>query len=282
MKASEIPSRAIVPQPFASGVGAAYSPISSISVPNAPSFPDGFPSSFSAPASNNGNYVTRGQMNAIGRIASQADFFGALGQHWTFSAEFATAVSGYPEGAILWYYNGGILRPVISLIDDNMTDFTQVGVDGVNWKYANNVSASAQYPSWDRRAAGSIFGTITAVPPAGWVDLTGWRTVPHDGWIHFGLEIGPTAASSKAEIVLIAGNSSGETPSVTAEDLGLGISPLDRTLNYELFDFFDKGDSRGTLIPLAAGSKVGLFVYTDSTDRPTTFRITDYFYAPAS
>lgn len=282
MKASEIPSRAIVPQPFASGVGAAYSPISSISVPNAPSFPDGFPSSFSAPASNNGNYVTRGQMNAIGRIASQADFFGALGQHWTFSAAFASAVGGYPEGAILWYYNGGILRPVVSLIDDNMTDFTQVGVDGVNWKYANNVSASAQYPSWDRRAAGSIFGTITAIPTAGWVDLTGWRTVPHDGWIRMAFNVAPSAAAQKTEIVLVAGNSSGETPNVTTSDLTQGIDPLDRTLNYELFDFFNQGDTNNVLVPLAAGTKVGLFVYTDATDRPSSFQITDYFYAPAS
>ena len=117
---------------------------------------------------------------------------------------------------------------------------------------------------------------------AGWVDLTGWRTVPHDGWIRMAFNVAPSAAAQKTEIVLVAGNSSGETPNVTTSDLTQGIDPLDRTLNYELFDFFNQGDTNNVLVPLAAGTKVGLFVYTDATDRPSSFQITDYFYAPAS
>lgn len=284
MKSSQIPSRILVSQPFASGTGAAYEAISNTSVANKPSFPDGFPSSFSAPASRGGNYIKRGQMNAIGRLASQAEFFESLGQIRTFDTDFANSpyVNGYPEGAILWFYNGGMLRPVVSLKDDNKVDFRINGVDGVNWKYANSSTDNQMFPSWDRRAAGSIFGTITSAPSTkGWSAITGWCQMPHDGWLRMAFNLtAPT--DSGIQIVMIAGNSSGEQPNVDETTLQTGIDPTDRTCNFEVFNLYSKKDVYDTYFPMAEGTKVRVFIYIPNDSSISSFRMTDYVYSPAT
>lgn len=126
-----------MPQPFASGEGAELTPILAPSgaTGSKVNYADGFPSVYSAPSSNNGKYVTRGQMNAIGNLASQNQFYFLAGGINTFDATFATSIGGYPEGAVLKYLNNGYLYDVISLIDNNTVDFTAQGVDGANWAY---------------------------------------------------------------------------------------------------------------------------------------------------
>lgn len=101
---------------------------------NAVNFQDGFPSVYSA-SSEKKKYITRGEMNAIGNLASQNQFYFLAGGVNTFDAEFAAAIGGYPEGAVLKYLNNGYLYDVISLVDNNTYDFTADGVDDVNWKY---------------------------------------------------------------------------------------------------------------------------------------------------
>lgn len=103
--------------------------------PTNPNFLDGFPVAFSAPKSNNGQYVTRLQMNGIGNLASRFEFFRRVGGVVTFDPDLATAIGGYPSGAVLKYLNNDYLYDVISLVDNNMVDFSSVGVDDVNWAY---------------------------------------------------------------------------------------------------------------------------------------------------
>lgn len=126
--------RLAMPCPFATDSGAALTPIAS-TTGNDVNFHEGFPSVYSAPASNGGKFVTRGEMNAIGNLASQNQFYFLAGGINTFDATFATSIGGYPEGAVLKYLNNGYLYDVISLIDNNTVDFTAQGVDGVNWAY---------------------------------------------------------------------------------------------------------------------------------------------------
>ena len=126
--------RLAMPCPFATDSGAALTPIAS-TTGNDVNFHEGFPSVYSAPASNEGRFVTRGEMNAIGNLASQNQFYFLAGGINTFDAAFAASIGGYPEGAVLKYLNNGYLYDVISLIDNNTIDFTAQGIDGVNWAY---------------------------------------------------------------------------------------------------------------------------------------------------
>lgn len=133
-KSDAIFYRLAMPCPFAKGsVEATITPIEDDAGDNnAVNFLDGFPSVYSAAG---GKYITRGEMNAIGNLASQNQFFFLAGGVNTFDATFAGKIGGYPEGAVLKYLNNGYLYDVISLVDNNTYDFTADGVDGVNWKY---------------------------------------------------------------------------------------------------------------------------------------------------
>lgn len=126
--------RLAMPRPFAKGDGAVLTAIEA-SAGNKVNYQDGFPSVYSAPHSGGGQYITRGEMNAIGNLASQNQFYFLAGGINTFDTAFATSIGGYPEGAVLKYLNNGYLYDVISLINNNTVDFTAQGVDGVNWAY---------------------------------------------------------------------------------------------------------------------------------------------------
>lgn len=132
--------RIAMPMPFAGATGAALASIAhtSGSVMN---FPDGFPQNYSAPHSRGGKYVTRGEMNAVGNLASRNDFFRNCGGINTFDAAISAAIGGYPAGAVLEYLEGYQLFKVISLVDNNTVNFNNEGVDGVNWKILNQNEA---------------------------------------------------------------------------------------------------------------------------------------------
>ena len=128
--------RLAMPKPFAKGEGAKLTSIAdSAGENNDVNYNDGFPSVYSSPHSGGGKYMTRGEMNAIGNLASQNQFFFLAGGVNTFDQTFCDKIGGYPEGAVLKYLNNGYLYDVISLVDNNTTNFVTDGVDGVNWKY---------------------------------------------------------------------------------------------------------------------------------------------------
>lgn len=112
-------------------------------------FIEGFTSAFEAPSSQGGRYVSRKELNAIGHLASANWFKRMVGGIFTFNANLAVKIGGYPKGAVLEHLDGLNYYRVISLIDNNKVDFTgteptsqqqtagivQGAVDGVNWAY---------------------------------------------------------------------------------------------------------------------------------------------------
>ena len=135
MTASEVPSRIAIKRPFAeSGEVSVIGDVAGNDI----NYPQGFPSVYSIPAGNGGKYVKRGDINAIGRIATQDLFYHKCGGINTFDPEFAQKVGGYPKGAVLQFLNGTFLYDVISLHDNNMYDFTATStIDNTNWAYCN-------------------------------------------------------------------------------------------------------------------------------------------------
>lgn len=144
--------RLAITKPFASGEGATLTTIKAESgSDNSVNYNDGFPSVYSTPKSNGGKYVTRGEMNAIGNLASQNQFYFMAGGINTFDQDFCDKIGGYPEGAILDYLDKGKLFKVMSLVDGNTIDFTVSGVDNVNWIALNqdNPALDAAEPYTD-------------------------------------------------------------------------------------------------------------------------------------
>lgn len=138
--------RLAMPRPFAKGENdAPLTPIESSEGVNV-NFYNGFPSVYSSPHSDGGKYITRGEMNAIGNLASQNQFYFLAGGINTFDEEFCNAIGGYPQGAVLDANQLGVIRKVVSLKDNNKVNFnggstiegiTDGYVDGVNWQYAD-------------------------------------------------------------------------------------------------------------------------------------------------
>lgn len=145
---SDIPTRLAMPCPFAGDTGANLATIGTVNG-DVINFKDGFPSPYSAPASAGGKYVSRGELNAIGNMATRDNFFARCGGINTFDPDFAIQIGGYPKGAVLQIVNQGALWFVESLVENNMIDFTRRmptteqsaagitmgSVDGVNWRY---------------------------------------------------------------------------------------------------------------------------------------------------
>ena len=125
--------RLAMPCPFAAGTGGSFTPINTTGGQNDVNFPEGFATAYGVPVSRNGKLVTRLEMNAIGNLASQNQFYFLSGGINTFDATFANLIGGYPQDAVLDYLHEEKLYKVISLVDDNLVDFTSVGVDDVNW-----------------------------------------------------------------------------------------------------------------------------------------------------
>lgn len=126
--------RIAMPKPFAHD--GLITPIVDIGDSTHPvNFADGFPSEYSAPHSQGGKYVTRGEFNAIGNLATRNDFYKACGGLNTFNAALASKIGGYPKGAVLQLLDNNVLKYVISLVDNNTVNFNTSGVDGVNWMF---------------------------------------------------------------------------------------------------------------------------------------------------
>lgn len=153
MTSSQVPSRMAMPCPFG-GFGSNNTvPIAQVTGSDV-NYVDGFPEAYGAPSANNGKFVRRKQMNAIGKLASNDLFYHKCGGLNTFDADFCAAVSGYPKGAILEYVSGTQIYNVMSLVDNNKVDFTGADhssdgtgissgtVDGINWTYCNKDAPS--------------------------------------------------------------------------------------------------------------------------------------------
>lgn len=124
-----------MPKPFAQGGDVATIPFTQDG--GNFNFDLGFDPAFSSPKSNNGKYVERAQLNAIGNLATRNDFHRRCGGLNTFDPAFAEAIGGYPKDAVLLLLKNSKVFYVISMVDNNKFDFVSRGVDNVNWMYLN-------------------------------------------------------------------------------------------------------------------------------------------------
>lgn len=171
MTKEEMPSRQIISMPFASGDGAALADIKLSEDLNDINFATGFPSAYSSPSENGGKFVTRGQINAIGNLASRNEFIRMLGGLNTFNKAFSDAVGGYPKGAVLDVLIGDKLFKAISLVDNNTFDVSAYGADNVTWGYLNQDNAGATeevfFESNNVVGGSTILGTVLAKKSGG-------------------------------------------------------------------------------------------------------------------
>ena len=158
MTQADIPSRIVIPSAFAAKSTKVLPDGSMDTEGNVVNFADGFPSVYGCPSGGNGKFVTREEMNALGKIATLDHYIRACGGVFQFDPYFACAKGGYAKGAVLDFVEGFKFSKVISLVDDNLVDYTgsspvTVGsvstisgsVDNVNWAYAY----SMEQPEFD-------------------------------------------------------------------------------------------------------------------------------------
>lgn len=136
-----------LPCPFGAGSGAlaTYPAVSPAS--GDISFAQGFPPAYTKPLiKSNGEVdqtarvISRKDVNALGYYGTQEQFFAQCGGYYTFDQSICDAIGGYPQTAILRYFDSAIncLRTVYSLVDNNTWNFIENGVDGVHWKYIDD------------------------------------------------------------------------------------------------------------------------------------------------
>lgn len=161
-----------MPEPFAGSGGKTF-PTNTQDDDVQFDYPNGWGESYSSPKGNNGKYVTRKQMNAIGNLATHNDFYRRCGGLNTFDIPFAHAIGGYPKGAVLDYISAGKLFKIQSLVDNNLVNPSAVAgtgefkdviagnVDDVNWMFLNqdvpstdseyfvgNITGASEKSSW--------------------------------------------------------------------------------------------------------------------------------------
>ena len=219
MTSAQVPSRIAIKRPFAeSGLITPIQDASGDSV----NYPQGFPSIYGVPASEGGKYVGRGEINAIGNVATNDLFYHKCGGINTFDAAFAEKVGGYPKGAVLQYLNGNYIYDVISLIDNNMFDFASSNtIDGANWAYCNKETSSS-----DRILVVESSTTVNANNSQGL--LLGVFKAPKNGFIVFegnytvNTQVGVLADGTNAGFAVALydlGASYTTIPTLTAETL---------------------------------------------------------------
>lgn len=234
MTSSQIPSRIPIKRPFAEdGLLTSIADTDGDTL----NYPTGFPSVYSVPASSGGKYLGRGDINAIGNIATNDLFYHKCGGLNTFDADFAAKVGGYPKGAILKFVNGTYVYDVISLVDNNKVDFTGAmpttaqqaagivagSIDNANWMYCNrDVAVSDRLTLFTTSNVSSIFN----------VEASSARAVPIGCFLSS--KSGPIIPSVQVSVAM---SGSGTASSRNASYLsGFGLIAYDLGASNEGYD----------------------------------------------
>lgn len=198
--------------------------------------------------------IERNKMNWLLRVLSQGSFFGQTGIRYTYNSDVATAIGGYPLGAVLAHDDGTSIRNVVSLVDNNSYDFVTNGVDNQNWKYLDDSSNSGIYPDY-----GSSEYIISAQIPVNTSSITqvsDWVSMPMDGWLYpqFNIIGGLTS-------YLVIGPADGSIPTVnfTNNVYSDMIPDPGNTKSYTAFLLGNNTYSNKNLIPVKAGTKMAVF-----------------------
>lgn len=123
--------------------------------------------SSTSPATPPSRVITRQLMNRLFAQISGRQFLKQCGALDTFDQNVCDAIGGYPQGAVLQYLDGDILYDVVSMRDNNDTDYTKVGVDGINWRIYGSSVFSYVYPDYGSTGQGNIL-KVWDVSDIGW------------------------------------------------------------------------------------------------------------------
>lgn len=195
MEATQMPERIAMKQPFASGAGEGGLTAISNQTGNMVNFVEGFPSVYAAPASSGGKYVSRGEMNALGNLASNDLFYHKCGGINVFDAALSNVIGGYPKGAILKYHHNDFLYDVISLQENNTWNYIDNGIDNEHWAYLSVPDKKVDdvfFEGGSGVASGdTLLGVIKAYKTGGLVIKSGVTPV----WVDNGTQVNWSSSS---------------------------------------------------------------------------------------
>lgn len=115
--------------------------------------------SSTSPATPPSRVITRQLMNRLLGQISGRQFLKQCGALDTFDQNVCDAIGGYPQGAVLQYLDGDVLYDVVSMRDNNDTDYTKIGVDGINWRIYGSSVFSYVYPDYGSIGQNNILKT---------------------------------------------------------------------------------------------------------------------------
>lgn len=101
-------------------------------------------------------FVTRQLMNKLLGQISGRQFLKQCGALDMFDQNVCDAIGGYPRGAVLQYLDGDVLYDVVSMRDNNDTDYTKVGIDGTNWSIYGSSVFMYVYPDYGSTGSENI------------------------------------------------------------------------------------------------------------------------------
>lgn len=151
--------------PFANGTSPSSVPVDPTGT-NAASLTEGIPPVCSTPLGTGGLPVRRADFNNLGYLATSLNYFLQNGGSFTYDAAVATAIGGYPAGAILRYTDGnGNVSIVRSVINNNSYNFVTdpTKIDGAKWEIVIGEKSIRQIKTYSRY---DVFHANPAVIPA--------------------------------------------------------------------------------------------------------------------
>lgn len=170
------------------------------------SLTEGFPPITAVPISAGGIPPSREDMNGMAYVATFPEYFLQMGGYYTFDENVASAIQGYPLGAVLTYYDSGarVVRQLRSTKPNNYDNFiVSSAYIGQSWQDVTPVEVTG-------RQYFDIFFALTTEAPFGAVPLDG-RTLSKDDYPGFYAE----AVSRKA---------AGTIPTATIAEYSAAIS----------------------------------------------------------
>ena len=129
----------VIGQPFAASGDKTTLPETTTTA-GAASLNKGLPPECSLAIADGGAYVRRTDLNGLGNLATSLNFFMQNGGQFTFNADVALAIGGYPLGAVLWYFPTASQGYAVRSLKNNNTDnfvTTPSKIDGVSWTYVS-------------------------------------------------------------------------------------------------------------------------------------------------
>lgn len=200
-------------------------------------------------------FITRQLMNRLLGQISGRQFLKQCGALDTFDQNACDAIGGYPQGAVLQHLDGDVLYDVVSMRDNNDTDYTKVGVDGINWRIYGSSVFSYVYPDYGSTGQDKILKIWDASTSGGSSNgiLSEDLTISSACWIQAFIT-NPTAAqgTTNYECGIALYNQYTERPSAI-EDL-----KVDNT-NYTVYELQEIGTIATAILPVLPGNKISAF-----------------------